>query len=353
MSFSDTYLQLWLVFCIAFYLTYFMIFTASSAIPNPIREIHQAVLDGNIDLVKKYLDKGVEPDLYQNGGVSPLCLAATENRREIAELLINYGANVNQGLSEEDGVNPLLCAAIANHLEFVQMLLDYGGIKELHLAALQGDINVLRGFLSQKSFQINSKRNGGMTPLHLAAIGGHREITEFLLNNGAFIDFSTVASQTALHQAVKFNRPEVVELLIDRGADPNRALALLTATGQNYSDMTRLLIGKGVDINYQINGLHKAALIEAATKGFVEMATILLDSGAEINIKFQGATPLHCASREGHLNVVKLLIYNGAKINITDGFLGNTPLDYAVSYKRFEIINFLRENGGIELSLSD
>jgi ankyrin repeat protein len=351
MNFSSVYAYVWLILFISFWLIYFIASNVWHLLTNPITKIHQAVLDGNIDLVRECLHKGVEADYRQNGGISPLCLAAAENCREIAELLITYGADVNQGLYEEDGDNPLLSAAIGNHLESVQILLDYGAIKGLHVAALQGDINTARKLLERQNFQINSKRNGGMTPLHLATIGGHRDIVELLLNNNANIEFSTPASQTPLHQAVKFNRIKVVDLLIDRGADPNRALALHVATKQNYLDIVRLLISKGVDINYQNDGIDKAPLHEAAERGFLEIAEILLASSAKINIKFMKETPLHYGSKEGHLSMVKLLVYNGAKINIDDGFLG-TPLDYAVSYKKKEIIDFLKQNGGIERSMN-
>ena len=130
---------------------------------NPIGQIHRAVLDGNLDLVRSCLERGVDADIRQGQGMTPLCMAAASGHREIAELLID------RGLVEEDGVNPLLGAAIGNHTELMDSLLARGAKTGLHFAALRGDIYAVRTFLEQQIFPINSKRNRGMTPLHLAA----------------------------------------------------------------------------------------------------------------------------------------------------------------------------------------
>lgn len=91
-------------------------------------------------------------------------------------MLISYGADVNQGLNEEYGRNPLLGAAIGNYSKFVKLLVDSGAKTGIHLAALQGDIDLVTTFLEQQKFSINSNRNQGMHPISLAAMGGHLKI---------------------------------------------------------------------------------------------------------------------------------------------------------------------------------
>lgn len=69
-------------------------------------------------------------------------------------MLISYGADVNQGLNEEYGRNPLLGAAIGNYSKFVKLLVDSGAKTGIHLAALQGDIDLVTTFWSNKNSQL-------------------------------------------------------------------------------------------------------------------------------------------------------------------------------------------------------
>jgi ankyrin repeat protein len=340
MSIGVQFFYLWLIAAAAFIIW--------RVLTNPLAKIHRAVLDGNLEVVRRCLEQGVNPDLRQGQVIAPLGLAATKGHREIAELLIAYGADINQGLNEEDGVNPLLGAAIGNHTELVESLLSHGARTGIHLAALQGNIDAVRTFLGQQSFPINSKRNRGMTPLHLAAMSGHREVAELLLDSGADVNFYTPASETSLIQAVEFNRLEVADLLIDRGADMNRSIALYAATRRNYREMVELLIAKGVDVNYQESRVENA-LHTAAKEGYLQIAELLLANGAQVNAKtkVQGETPLHCAAEKGHLEMAELLIRYGADVNSTSGLLPTTPLDCARSFSRTEMMRLLQQHGAV------
>jgi ankyrin repeat protein len=159
----------------------FIIFVVWRVRTNPFAQVHQAVIDGNIDLVKQCLENSINTDFRRGGGFSLLYLATGYNHIEIAELLISYGSDINQGLNEEYGMNPLLEATICNHSKLVKILVSNGARSGLHLAALQGDVHIVRSFLEQQIFPINSVRNQGMTSLHLAAMGGHRQVVELLL----------------------------------------------------------------------------------------------------------------------------------------------------------------------------
>jgi ankyrin repeat protein len=324
----------------------FLCFVMWQVLTNPLAQIHNAASTGNINLVRKCLEKGIDADLQSGNGVTPLYLAATWNHREIAELLIYYGADINQGLNHEYGRNPLLGAAIANHSELMKLLIDNGAKSGLHMAALDGDIDAVRTFLELQIFTINSNRNQGMLPLHLAAREGHRAVTELLLDSGADINCLKTSSDPPLSQAIKFNRIEVVKLLIDRGADLNFAYALHVATSQNYLEIVKLLIDRGVDINYQ-GDRKRTPLHIAASEGLVEIAQFLIANGAQVNAKskFDASTPLHHAAENGFIEVAELLLANGAEIDPHGGSHSCTPLFYASQEGHLLMVSLLIRNG--------
>lgn len=338
MNFGVQFLYVWLIATAAFVIW--------RMLTNPITQIHDGVLDGDIEKVRQCLEKGVDADIQKGQGVTPICLAIYDGKKEIVELLVDYGANINQGLSEEDGVNPLLEAGIKDYPELVDFFLSRGATVGIHFAALQGDIDAVRNFI-QQNVPINSKRNRGMTPLHLAAKGGHREIVNLLLDNGANINFYTPASETPLHWAVRCNHPEIVELLIDSGAntssDGKVGTPLSLAVFENNPEIMESLIRKGADVNER-GERSSYPLHLAAKKGYVEVAQLLLANEADVNIrhKTNGETPLHLAAYKGHLEIAELLIRHGADVNSTSSFGMRTPLAQATSQ---EMVSLLKRYG--------
>ena len=63
--------------------------------------------------------------------------------------------------------------------------------------------------------------NGGVTPLHGAAVGGHKETVKLLIANGADVNAKDVIGQTPLLSAAGGGHKEIVALLITKGADVN------------------------------------------------------------------------------------------------------------------------------------
>ncbi len=87
------------------------------------------------------------------------------------------------------------------------------------------------------------------------------------------------------------------------------------------------------------------ALTVAAWYDHLEVAKFLIKNGANVNAKDrQGETPLMNPAFNGQLGVVKFLIENGASIN-AQNFWGSTPLMHAVLNCRLEVVEFLIKNG--------
>ena len=98
------------------------------------RNIHDAVSNYDVEAVKEYLDAGVDVNAKDiQFGATPLYLAAEFGRKEIAELLIAKGADVNAG--DKRGRTPLDWAVGRSHVETAALLRKHGGKTKKELKA--------------------------------------------------------------------------------------------------------------------------------------------------------------------------------------------------------------------------
>ncbi|KAK4336940.1 hypothetical protein RND71_043512 [Anisodus tanguticus] len=87
----------------------------------------------------------------------------------------------------------------------------------------------------------------------------------------------------------------------------------MEAAREGHEEMVALLLTEGADINAITEETHETALTLACCGGFLEVADFLIRAGADIEL---GAnTPLMESAQEGHLDLCKLLIENGANVN--------------------------------------
>ena len=144
---------------------------------------------------------------------------------------------------------------------------------------------------------INAKDAKGNTQLHNATLDNESEVIDILIDNGANVNAKNKTDHTPLHYAGKSQK--ITSLLVKNGADVN------------------------VKNNEGITPLHKARL--------PEVAEILIAHGAEINFQDKkGKIPLHYLVINDSLSAAELLINQGANINVQDNN-NQTPLDYVLS----------------------
>ena len=141
---------------------------------------------------------------------------------------------------------------------------------EIFGAARKGDLEKVRSFV-ERGMDREVTHYLSRTPLHCAAMGGHLEVVQYLVEEGAFSPcFVDDISWTALHLACRHGRLGVVEYLMDQGADRDR---------RDDRENTPLHI--------------------AAMYGHLEVVQCLMSYGADINAKNNDAqTPLGIASTE-------------------------------------------------------
>lgn len=127
--------------------------------------------------------------------------------------------------------------------------------------------------------------DSGRTPLHFAVENSDCEVVEQLLERGADVDVQDSGGTTPLHNAAISNASEVAELLLNRGADVN----------------VQDVVGN--------TPLHNAASNNASS----EAAEVLLDHGVDVNVQNNdGNTPLDLARRGDASETVELLLNRGA-----------------------------------------
>ena len=183
----------------------------------------------------------------------------------------------------------------------------------IHFAADRGDLGAVQRFITEQPALMDRRDHDNRTPLLRAAYGGHAEMMEWLLDQGA--------------------DPEA--------HDVYRWHALYIASHQGHTALVSILLDRGFDINRRANhGM--VPLMTAAVHGHVGVVELLL-SRKEIEIDRQdniGWTALYLASFNNHSEVIELLLRAGADPRISDND-GDTPLGVARNYSYEECIPLL------------
>jgi ankyrin repeat protein len=113
-------------------------------------------------------------------------------------------------------------------------------------AVRKADVREIKALLDKNPRLARVRDSSGYSPLHWAAIDGHREVVELLLDRGAEVNGRTTFGNTPLHLASRAGRLEAAKLLIDRGADihasTNTGITPLSeATTSGHADIANLL----------------------------------------------------------------------------------------------------------------
>jgi serine/threonine protein kinase len=162
--------------------------------------------------------------------ITPLLLAASLNRKDMTEILLERGAEVNA--KDSLGRTALHVAVSRRHSEVAELLLTEGadanvkdvehGWAPLHAAAYNGDSKTAESLIANGADLSVKDAKMGRTPLHVAAANGDSKMTELLIANGARLNAKDDSDgATPLHEAAVWGHKEVVELLLARGAAVN------------------------------------------------------------------------------------------------------------------------------------
>lgn len=240
----------------------------------------------------------------------------------------------------------LLCDAInAKSLKMFDFLLSNGfvliddtskRVPLLHKAVESGSEDIVK-LLLLRGANVRSKDNNGRTPLHLAATKGHLEIAKFLLLNGANVNAKTYSGQSALHEAIKMNHKELAEILISNKADVNAKSRFCEHESRWSTPLYKALEIGSVD-------LVKLLLSNGASPQFIRYNSRAFLDDADSNFHKGCVNALTLAVAKGNEEVVKLLIQLGMNVNSSD--YRGSAMHLALENKHEEIFLYLLNNGG-------
>jgi len=246
-------------------------FSFRSPLPDA-QPLYYAALCGFYDLAKVLILKHPEHVNISGGRlVTPLVAALRRKHFQIAELLLQNGADINVRRIRERTM--------------------------LHVASVDGLVDTVRWLLNHGA-DVNSRQDDGWTPLHLAVHNSQLEIARILLEHDSEVDARNDDGEVPLHRAAsaskKPHQTDLLQLLLDHGADVN---------AQDHQGSTPL----------HYSSFKQRGSYTSSTRGTVEGTRLLLKHGAIIDAKNDaGKTPYRVALEAGHLKMAEFLLGCGA-----------------------------------------
>lgn len=132
--------------------------------------------------------------------------------------------------------------------------------------------------------------------------------------------------------------------------------AILAASLSGNVACLKYLIGKGADVNYTSSTNHYTPLHFAAFGNSRDAAKLLVDCGGKIESTIDGCQEiepvLHCAIRSRSVEVVKLLLENGASV-VQKNHQGETPLHVACFVQSSVCVDLLLGDPGVDVNAAD
>lgn len=375
----------------------------------------EAAFAGNEAIIESLLKAGADPDSPSADGQTALMLVARTSNVAAAKLLLDHGAHVD-AKERQKGQTALMWAAAERQPAMMRELIAHGadvnarslvdewqaevssepralyrssgGLTPLLFATREGCIECVKA-LKEGGANLNLADPEGVTPLIMAVWNTHFDTASYLIKAGANVNKWDWWGRSPLYLAVDYNtiphggRPDgpsldetsclqIIEQLLDAGANPNLQLKLLPpfrSIGSDRGVDTMLTIGttpllraaKGLDAPAIALLLKHGALpnlpnvqgitptmaaaglgsVDADTRGLyttpdvqqrsIASLDLLLKAGGEINASGgrRNQTPLHGAAFWGWNDVVQFLVAHGAKLDAKDS-AGMTPVDSAM-----------------------
>jgi ankyrin repeat protein len=354
-----------------------------------IQAVMRAAQSGDLDALRAGLDAHPEWIDALGGGfekATALHLAVLRNQHAATRLLIERGADLNRR-DFPDNAAPLHFAAVHGDLETIRLLVEAGadvdgkgddhGVGVLGWATCFVDVRQeVAAYLLDHGAKLNL-----WTAI---ALDRADDLRAMIAGDRSLLSARMTRNQhrcTPLHHAVRKNRPRIVQLLLELGADPNArdatgATALTTASEVSADPgIVAALAGAGLkpDLLTVVNmgrygeaeamlrddpsrigpdGSDTIALHVAVSKRNLAAIRWLLAHGVDVNAKRTmwdlNHSALHMTTESGAIEIARLLLDAGADPNVRDDRHHATALGWAEFFGREDMAELIREKGGVQ-----
>jgi ankyrin repeat protein len=353
-----------------------------------IQAMMRAAAGDDLDALRAGLDAHPEWIDALGGGfekATALHLAVLRNQHAATRLLIERGADLDRR-DFPDNAAPLHFAAAHGDLETIRLLVEAGadvdGQGDDHEVGVLGWATCFREVRQEVAAYLLD-HGAKLSPWTAIALGRADELRAMVARDRSVLAARMTRNQhrcTPLHHAVRKNRPGIVRLLLELGADPNAldatgATALATASEQGTDPgITAALVEAGLtpDLLTLVNmarydeaermlrdhpsrigpdGSDTIALHVSVNRKNLATIRWLLAHGIDVNAKRPmwglNHTALHMTVESGAIEITRLLLDAGADPNIRDDRYHATALGWAEFFGRDETAALVREKGGV------
>ena len=320
--------------------------------------IETAISDGSFDrLIAIFEENPAKINEHLSSGTTPLILAIRKGQKDIAEFLINSGADVNLKDRSELQATPLMYAVSIKSTGFTELLLtnnasidavDINNDPAINWATYYGNIANMQLLIDNNAdLSIESKHG---TSVAVALRLWHADTVINVFRKSILYQKHSLIEEMMV-QAVLNDDLEKVRKLLNKKVSPNLTdglgIPILHITAQNgQMDIAYELLKKGAEVN-QLNSVGQSALAVAARFGHDNVVQLLLRNKAEVDLSGSNyeLTPAIAAAVGGNVSTMKMLVEAGADIDHVDVVNDCAPLHWGMLYGNNDLANYLIDSG--------
>ncbi|MCJ1273712.1 hypothetical protein MMC21_001505 [Puttea exsequens] len=250
--------------------------------------LFDVIAHGHDKMARLLLEYGAKTEAF--GPTTALHIASSHPKRALVRLVLDYGVYIDA--RDHLSQTPLYLASVGGFASIVELLLEEGA----------------------RSNKITSE---GRSALYKAGGSGRDDIVDLLLRYGADPAAGRGRlGETTIYKAAWYNEVEVVELLLDFEADVNIRNNKKMEAYKGFSEKILHGFVAGLSKEHAImNGWSRTALHAAAFQGHEEMVQILLQAGADLEAAGNdGLTPMYLAAQRKHEGIVQTFLKAGAQL---------------------------------------